>query len=408
MGGIQTYTAAKAKYLRQIGWEVEIFYDDIKKNISQFEEFNNYLEGSFPEFSIQPAKCPGSVVEATVKKAMKFIGDYKEYETIIVESHDDRTSQWGELIARAAGAKHIIILLNEFYRGPQKCYADKIDFYKFKFRRKEILSGFTTLQRLFDGYLEIKETDVNLFKMNESPVQDVYNPKVKAIERVDFNICYLGRSTKTYVSNVLLGVKEFAINHKDKKIQFILVCNSNLIRTSIDQIFKGIDNLFVHEMGELVPIPKELYKKVDVVIAGSGCARCSADAGALTIVAETEYCEATGILGIDTQESVYWDGKSVRMPFAIALEKVLIDRAYEGQKIYYSDLSVEECVKDNFEAISRTEQTVKYYDTKKLLKGKKIFYLKHVFKFYLKEKMPAFFNFLRKLKTVMGKHGMVE
>lgn len=401
MGGMQTYTAAKAEYLRHAGWEVRVVYADIKRKLSQFKELNNYRDGSFPELSIQPAKLPEGVVNDKVKSVIRLVGDYKTYDTIILESHNDRTSQWGELIAQQIGAKHIIILLNEFYREPKQCYADKIDFYFFKFKRKEILSNFITLQRLFDGFLEIKENDVNLFKMNESPVQDIDNPKVEAIGKLDFNICYIGRPTKTYVSNVLLGVKEFSVKHKDKKIQFILVCDSNLIRESIEHIFAGIGNLSINEMGELVPIPKALYKKVDVVIAGSGCARCSADAGALTIVAETESCEATGVLGIDTQESVYWDGKSHRMSFKEALEKVLIEEAYAGKTIDYSDLSVAECIKDNFKAIDRTDQVKVYYDRNKLLEGEKKIYLKLKIKYFLLTKAPGVLHFYRAVKNAL-------
>ena len=58
-------------------------------------------------------------------------------------------------------------------------------------------------------------------------------------------------------------------------------------------------------MGDLVPIPKCIYKKIDCMIAGAICAEISAREGIPTIVADCENYLANGILGYTVNNSMY-------------------------------------------------------------------------------------------------------
>ena len=88
-----------------------------------------------------------------------------QYECIIVESHNDILSQWGEIIAKELKGKHIIILMDEYYRGKKQYYTDKIDFYIYKLHRKEIMGSLEVTERLFEGYLHVSENDFNNFEI---------------------------------------------------------------------------------------------------------------------------------------------------------------------------------------------------------------------------------------------------
>ncbi len=403
MGGVQCYVASKAEFLRENGWEVKIIYTGVRKQKTLYNELNRYLDGNIIEMCNPPFQYSINAINKVIEKVLYNIGDTKKYENIIMESHDDRTSQWGEIIAEKIGAKHIILLMNEIYRGPYKYYEEKIDFYKFKFQRKEILGADLTISRLFEGY-EIDRNNINTLMIDENPVQDVTNEKLDKIQKAQYNICYIGRSNKTYVPAIIKGVKEFAQNNSNSTIQFIILSNTKPIRNIINDELNSVSNLTLTELGEMVPIPKELFRRVDVVVAGSGCARCSALEGVLTIVAEPELCKAIGVLGIDTQSSVYWDKKSKCSSFSEALEDVLVKKMYDGEKIKIDYMGVAECTKHNFEAIQKSEPKQAYYQFNKMCYGKKKFYPFQKIKFFLMQKNPIVFSFIKKIVMTLKWH----
>ena len=403
MGGVQCYVASKAKFLRENGWNVKILYPGVRKPKTQFKELNRYLDGNVIEIGYTPSIYSMNVLNRILGKVLNILGDTQKYESIIIESHDDITSQWGEIIANKIGAKHIILLMNEIYRGLNKHYEEKIEFYKFKFQRKEILGAEATISRLFEGY-GFDKNNINTLIIDENPVQDVMNEKLDRIQKAQYNICYIGRSNKPYVPAIIGGVKEFAKKNSNSSIQFILVSNTMPVRNIINDELNSVDNLTVTELGEMVPIPKELFRRVDVVVAGSGSARCSALEGVLTIVAEPELCKSIGILGIDTQESVYWDKESKCSSFSEALDDVLIKRIYDGKKIKIDYMGVTECTKQNFEAIQKSEKKQEYYLLDKLCYGKKKFYPFLKIKFFLMQKNPKIFSIVNKIVMILKRY----
>lgn len=396
MGGIQSYISAKQDCLKHMGWNVKILFSDVKKRQSPFLSLRSYRNDYIPEFYIQPAKLKNRIIEKVIERAIIKIGNYQTYDQIIIESHNDLTSQWSELIAERIGAKHIILLLNEKYRNNNQCYVDKIDFYKFKFYRKEIF-GRIALSRLFDGYIHISEDDYNRFDINESPIQDVECSKIQKIKRADYNICYIGRTNKGYVKSIFEGVNEFSKKHIDDKTQFIILGDPNHTKELIKTYFEKSANVIITELGEIVPIPKKLFDNIDVVIAGSGSARCSAAQGMFTIVADIERNKSLGVLGCDTQESVYWDGHSEILSFCDSLEKVLVEKAYNKCDIKYSEKSVTDCVNQNFTAIMKSDVDSSYYSMNSLTSGKKVIYPLYKIKFFIMRCFPKLFKMITKI-----------
>lgn len=366
MGGMQTYVLSKARYLRQENWDVRVVYGGYQQKKPLFIELNQYCKGGFIEVSYSPMILPNKMVNNCISQMLKHIGDTERFEKIIIESHDDKTSQWAEIIASRINAKHIIVPLDEMYRNPNQTYDKQIEFYYYKLGRKELF-GTYVLDRLFDGYYEIEEKDKQRFLFNEDPVQDIENSKLNCIKRKDYNIAYIGRLSKSYVLSVFQGVRKFAEKHNNEDILFVIVGDTSQLHGNVKGYFEKLQNLQVLELGEMVPIPKKLFSVVDVVIANAGCARCSAMAGALTIVANPEYCQSIGLLGYDTSQPTYWDGQSKKCDFDEALEDTLIKKTYKGKKFAFVDYSVEECIKQNFELINNSEKKLEYYDITKLI-----------------------------------------
>lgn len=400
VGGNQCYIAAKAKHLENNGWIIHVFNPSYhsKKIKCPIDYMNKYLDDTIETLGVSPYKNPKILVDWTLKKMVKRLGHIEIDDEIIVESHDDTSSQWGELFASHIHARHYIYLMTEVYRGKGKSYLEKMPFYEFKYQRKEILGCLMTFNRLFEGIRTISINDIpGSLVLNEAPIQDIPNEKIRAIRRKDYNICYIGRGTKPYVQNIIQDVGLFANNHKNSTVQLLIVgdcaCHTNLL----SNIISDNENLNCVELGLLHPIPLSLYQKVDVVIAGSGSARHSAEAGALVIVADPETKLSNGLLGYETLNSVFQDKDSVVSSFKDALERTLVDKCYIGkQNRFVSEPTVEECTRRNFKLYSFSDRTFNYYDSNELLNGRKDFFA--VLCALANNYFPSFVSFLLKFK----------
>lgn len=370
IGGMQTYVAGKAKFLEAGGWKVTVFFSGRNNNGGcAVKSLEKYKAGWFPEISIPPGNWPAFMRKAALREMCKQIGDTDG--RIVIESQASAYALWGELLAKEIGAKHFCFLCNETFRGKDRFYEEYLDFFDFKYGRRELagISG-TSLSRLFDGYQYVPpEENVTFTAAYEGPVQDVENDAVNRIERADWNICYIGRIEKGYVPKIIEGVRDFSRAHLDKTIQFIFVGDEKKRLELISQTFAGAENVKLTFLGGCVPIPRALYSKVDVVIAGSGCAVYSAREKALTILADSKDFTTNGVLGIDTLDALYCETGKERLSYQEALERVLVLRQYENQEIRV-DLGrpCEEDYAEHFDLIAASDQGAEYYD---VVKGRK-------------------------------------
>lgn len=399
VGGVQCYVAAKANYLEQCGWKVYVFCPGwhASKYLCPIPSLNKYLsDGLITWLGIPPFKYPTFIVDGIIRRIARSVKATQNDE-VIIESHADTYAQWGELFAEHLNARHYFYAMNEFYRGKNLYYECKMDFFIFKFRRKEIISAPITLKRLFNGYVEVAEGDVpGTVLIDESPIQDVLCEKVEKIERLDYNICYIGRGTKSYVSSILSDVGRFASIHRDKQIQLITVGDLDCHQDLINTLRKGNPNLIINELGLLHPIPKNLYNKIDVVIAGAGSAKHSCEEGAMTIVADTETCKSNGLLGYDTFDPVYKDSSSVVTSFCDALERVLVKETYKDKQCEFPHkCGIEESTKHNFAICEKSERAKVYYNKKQLLEGRVDIPL--IIRRYLSDYHPRLVSFIKNL-----------
>lgn len=398
VGGVQCYVSAKTDYLERCGWQVYVFCPGLHspKYPCPISSMNRYINnGLISWLGAPPFALPSYLVRKTKEQMMNVIGGCNSDDEIIIESHEDVYSQWGELLASELGGRHYFYTMNESFRNKDNYYESKIDFYIFKFRRREILGTLSTFTRLFEGYLKVSKEDiVGEMWIDESPIQDVYCEKVENVIRLDYNICYIGRGTKPYVPFIISDVAKFASMHKDKTVQLLTVSNLDPHRELINEVKEANPNLHIIELGFLHPIPQSLYTKVDVVIAGAGSARHSCEIGAMTIVADSETCKSNGLLGYDTLDAVFQDKDSVVTDFCEALERVLVKKVYKDKVSRYpSKQSFETSTLHNFSLYEKSERQKAYYDTKKLLEGRIDWVL--ILRRYLSDYHPHIVRFIK-------------
>jgi len=364
IGGMQLYTAGKAMYLEKNGHDVQVFYAGAQGDCA-IKYLNKFTKCGFPELYMPPTDIPQRRFKYIIENILKDINkNDRVCEQVYIESHNDITALWAEVIAEELGAKHICFNCNEQFRGNDKYYEDYIDFFKYKFYRKELLGlRPDTQQRLFLNYEEVPLCEDLLFDAAEpEPIQDVYHKKTEEIECQDYNIMYLGRADKGYVPAIIQGVAAFAKKHSDKRIQFVIVGNAMIRNELINKTCSEISNLSVLQMGDLVPIPRSIYSKIDVVIAGAVCAEISAYEGVPTIVADCDNYMANGVLGYTVFNSMYAEEKTGQTTYEQLLDDVLIEKQYKRHTFCFpKPESTDDIYESHFKFYELADNIKKYY-----------------------------------------------
>ena len=400
-GGSQCYVTAKAKFLEEEGWNVLVFFQSDRIHNHKFivDYYNKFSDCDITGITNAPFLYPCWLRNKILSRMLTKIGNYKIYKEIIIESHEDSYSQWGELLSARINAKHYVFLMNERFRGPNMYYDKKIDFYKFKYNRKEIIGGKRVISRLFDGFDYFEYEDLpDYVEIDEAQIQNVVNEKVENIERLDWNICYIGRGVKSYVPNILRDIGRLASSYPYKRIQLILVSVFDMHRKLVDEIIDKNKNLKVTELGFLHPIPQSLFNKIDVVIAGSGSARHSAEAGAIVLIADPETNMSDGILGYETMSLLYKEKDAVVSDFYNALIRVLVNKVHLTLKNKYPKTGgVKDTVQKQFLLFNKSSKDVQYYNEKLLVQGNHNLYI--TFKIAMHNYFPTITGFLINLKS---------
>ena len=386
IGGTQLYIAGKAKYLEKNGWKVYVFFSDKKGITSDIPYLDKFANGAVLGLETQPGSYFKNIQEKVIMKMVEHVG-WEKHDEIVIESHADTFALWGELLAVQLGAKHYCFICNEIFQGPGKCYQDNMDFFYFKLQRRE-LAGIhkDSISKLFSEYKKIlPNQNVVFVAANDGAVQDVNNDVLNKIKKKDWTICYIGRITKQYVNSIIDDLCSFAEKYQDKEIQIVFVGDVTKKKQYIKEHFSTLKNITVIELGNLVPIPRKMFRMVDVVIAGSGCATCASMEGAFTIVPDARNCLANGLLGYDTLSSLYHEENVQQMHFDEALERVLVQKIYNRKKFNLPpERKAEEYYREHFALIEKSNQNKEYYSkiTERGLDEKFIKTLKYCIKYW--------------------------
>ncbi len=368
IGGGEIYATGKAKYLESCGWDVRMFFKAPANSESKIPALKKYLKVGGDCFFLQqpPYKLKKYEQETALNTMIQKLNlhDLNNCE-IIIESYHHINAFWGELLAAKLGARHIFVSTAEYYRT-DPFYEENLDFFYFKWQRNELAySEPDMLIKLFKGYKNITAAKYNMPKVVREPdaVQDVDFP-IDKIQKLDWNICHIGRITKEYVPAVITGVAEFARRHPDKKINFIFVGDITFRRDFIVKSFSGINNALITALGDMVPIPRILFSKVDVILAMAGAATHTSQEGVFLINGSAKNPYRTpGVLGYDTKDTIYGEGT---FSYVEALENVLVKKLYDKSKFDYPKQKPAEWYYNNFWTIVENAAPEKEYYVQRL------------------------------------------
>ena len=302
MGGGQLYTKNKVNYLKEHGWKVfvytgrngQLYIDDLKEYKNNFIEELNYLPFYFNSNTVD-------------KVLNRIINDCKgNYEYVVVETHKQPMAIWGELIAKRINGKHILLDLDEDFKIFEDWYYPFIDF---KHKRRE-LAGINelSLQKMFKDYKTITDKEnYHLFFPATNSIEETDNGLIRNCKEADINLGTISRLDKDYLMPMMHEIVSFCRKHRDKKVNLFVVggAKDNRYAEEIVEIGAEANNLSLHMLGYLSPIPKRLIEIVDVFIGTAASAVMTAEVGKVTIAVDTINCKPIGIMGINASSTTF-------------------------------------------------------------------------------------------------------
>lgn len=339
VGGIQIYLSGKTKFLEKKGWKVYIFFDGYSKGTCVFPKLNEYTSGRSPWLHFLPRQLLPFNVEHALNLMKKRI-NYSSDDVVYIESNYDKAAIWGELFAERVKGIHACLACNEDFGGNNKYYSDYYDFFRFKYDRME-LAGISakSMKLLFHGrFNDIPEDNSHVFvAAADNPVQRISNRIVDSIPCDRVNICYIGRVKKESFKPISIAIHDFCQNNSRLSFRYIIVGDAeNDDKYWISELFSNITNADVLYTGILSPFPHSLFTKLNVVIAGSGCAIISASEGVFTIVVDANDYRSNGLLGYDTESFLFREVNGLSEPIEKTLQNVLINKKYKKEDFHLS------------------------------------------------------------------------
>lgn len=326
-GGSQSYVQTKFNYLREKGWDVQVFDSTGFANVSIVMPELKVFEGNrIQELFFNPFWLRKKKREKVIAAILDKIG---ADDRIVIESNTVSMSIWGELLASRIGAKHIVFLLSErlsitdisLYR-----------YYKFKSLRGELFSisanAFKNLMHRFEIFEDDEAEKYHWAAKMSVPIEDIECKELALVEKKDYNIGHFGRR-KGYFDYMLDQVSQFAIRHHDNSINFILLGDNNIPQNLVKNLPANVKLTLISGRQ---PIPKMFFDKSDVVVATAGCAYMSFLFGAKVISMDVYNSIPLGILGYTTRDG---NLRSVdnhnKLSLSDTLENVLVKKMYKGR-----------------------------------------------------------------------------
>lgn len=359
MGGAEMFTSNKCTYLKEKGWNVQVFFfnkghEIIIDNLKEYE--NNYI----PELKYGYYYWSRKQRERILDKLCLNISadDY-----IVVESHLMNLTYWGELIAQRTGAKSILNCMEEYIRQLTPAEAA---FVEYKVKRNEVLNGSSRSYQRYFGNLYKKEYDLfsnTMIPLCSNVVSEDDNKEFN-LPDADYNLMSIGRLDKPYIQTMLMGVKQFVDNYPQYRYNFLIIGGSpdGMIEQQIQEIFASNTNVNICMYGYLFPIPLGLIKKADVSMASANSVLVTADQGVPTIVYDMCDYQTVGVFGYTTENCFKRQHEPI-VPTEILLKKVLFDEKYPKKSVIQSELNILDKVFDpQIEFLSKSPNDGKAYD----------------------------------------------
>lgn len=364
MGGAQMYISNKVKYMKSLGWDVQVFSG--LKGPVLLHNLDEYKDLIIPEMEYVPNFYSRRSREKKISRILEIIGQVNGDE-VVIESSTGHMAAWGEIVASRLKARHFAFLLDEHFDFDKGF----IDFFRFKHKRNELaLITRKSLEILFGGDYAGKEDESTMLSASCNNVtEDITDERFDAIPYGDFDflICSLGRLNKEYIPTVIEGFKAFATQHPEKKIAYVFIGDQPEgfvpdMRIKIKKALDELSNVTVYQMGYVYPIPSSFFDHVDVGVGSAGSSRVMWNKRIPTISMDAKDGLPIGILGYTTKNTLYHENEE-RESLPEFLEKILFSNYLQNKEFMpYDIMPYDENFKKHMAFIDKMSNEHRYYD----------------------------------------------
>ena len=324
MGGAQMYIRNKMLDLEARGWHVEVFYNmNGKILIPELRKFEkNFIpELGLPLFSLSKSKR---------NKVLNKIAACISSDEVIIESVCFTFRHWGELIAKRLSGLNLLFFVNEDY--PNLSRADE-EYLLWKQRRGEFLNDRMIKEKVSTRI--IAEHDDNHF-LKLTPYNNV-------LSYDEFNFQYdntlpvitsIGRLEKNYILPMVKEVIKFAdCNNIKVNLFFIGGTYDPIYLDEIKSEFAKTEKVIPLFFGYTFPIPIDIIKASDVIIAVSGSVLVGASQNIPTISIEVNDTYPLGVFGHTTNSRLYRTTEPI-ISTSELLKHIILEGKYREPIIY--------------------------------------------------------------------------
>lgn len=360
VAGGPIYYANKVRYMKENGWNVAVIPADTGEK-SAVRGLDEYFGPYVPYLGYMPSEFNQRQRERIISQLLSFVPSNQE--KIIIETGNDYTAYWGELLAKRICAKHIIIFLDE--QNPF-ITNDVIDFYRFKYNRNELACiSKPVMQNLFKGMMDLTLEQCKALPCScTNSIEDYDTPLTEQVGKANYNIGYIGRLEKPFMPEILKGFVSFCESHPENSISitFFGGSYSQTITDEIQNMFRPFTHVTVYITGYLYPLPLKALQKMDVFVSGAGSAIVAAKAGVWSVKVDILSYKPIGVL---LNNSNY-----VKCPIGNTvtdyLEWLLVDKTSvpnPPQPYYMNDWEeVSKNFKQHMTFINNSDSTVEYFN----------------------------------------------
>lgn len=324
IGGAELYLSRKIEYLEEREWKVLVlFYDNEGECL--IPNLAKYQKNFFPQL-----RLPVGNVSKTIKdKILSIVTEYNALK-VVIESFSPELAVWGEYISSQIKGKHFVYLIDE---SLSPLTSRMKDFLLYKINqnllyciKKQVIES--SLPSISDSLLYNIELAAQ--GCNYGNVASIKDEVVECISSDRINIVSLGRLEKPYMRHMVNSVVLFCKSHPNLKFNFIFAGDTRdrKIKNVLFDCLKESPNIELIHLGYKWPLPKELFKKANVVLASAGSARVGHQEGVPTICIDSKDYEAIGLFGINTDNTLFRSPQDPSKTILQYLEEIIIDKLY--------------------------------------------------------------------------------
>lgn len=366
--GAQQYVYNKKKYLESKGWRVLIFssvYGQIM--IDDFKKFEKYI---YPQLYWAPVCFKKKEIEATLKRIINEIGQDGDDECII-ESDSFQRAIWAELIASKLQCRHLAFFMQEKHSYNQ---IEMTNFLTFKYNRHE-LAGITPISiNQMLGSEVAKRDDTRILAYCDNVIDSCADSFSTFLDTsADYTLGSLGRMDKPCVNGIIDGICSYAIDHKDKSFNVVMI-GGGLKKKKKEKITEKIsrcNNINLIMTGNVYPVPLSFASLVDVFISTAGSASATYRAGIPTVLVHPLSAIPVGVMGLDF---MYSEKTMYDISTDLSIQDCIERAIKERNNIVFEGISGDEYNKAMYNEFERqlsfvnSINTNEYYDESLLVK----------------------------------------